>query len=179
MYEIKFLENACTALIALTEKYAEDTSARSNIYHLLRFACTSIKEYPQKDVSLEKLSDRLIVCAERLEKLAGESVSESITVLNCGIETKDIPMPILNAHGSIIQLIRNAMEEKSVEDFSELHKVAALYMYRLLEYSETVNANSDTFHKSLFKLAMEISRTVGWLEIAMQSEKIDYDEIVV
>ncbi|MCM1330590.1 MAG: hypothetical protein NC253_14260 [Ruminococcus sp.] len=38
MYELKILTNACTALIKLAEKYAEDTSARSNIYHLLRFA---------------------------------------------------------------------------------------------------------------------------------------------
>ncbi|MCM1060546.1 MAG: hypothetical protein NC452_09645 [Eubacterium sp.] len=177
MYEIKILENACTALIALTEKYAEDTSARSNIYHLLRLARTSIKEYPQKDVSLDKLLDRLYTCSERLEKLAGENLFESIVVLDCGVETKEISLPILNAHDSIIRLIRNAMEKKNVEDFSQIHAIAALYMHRLLEYSETVDVNSDIVHKSLFKLAMEICRNVGWLEMAMQSEKIEYDEM--
>ncbi|MCM1062534.1 MAG: hypothetical protein NC452_19975 [Eubacterium sp.] len=123
--------------------------------------------------------DRLYTCSETLEELVGENISKSITVLNCSVETKEIPLPVLNAHGSIIRLIRNAMEEKNVEDFSQIHAIAALYMHRLLEYSETVDVNSDTVHKVLFKLAMEISRTVSWLEIAMQSEKIDYDEIVV
>lgn len=177
MYEIKILTNACTALIALTKKYAEDTSARSNIYHLLRFASTSIKEFSQKDVSLDKLLDRLCTCSETLEKLAGRSVSESIVVLNCSCETKDVPLPIANAHGSIVRLICNAMEKKNVEDFSELHQVTALYMHKLLEYFESVDINSDTVHKALFKLAMEISRTVSHLETVMQSEKIDYDEI--
>ncbi|MCM1328014.1 MAG: hypothetical protein NC253_01110 [Ruminococcus sp.] len=179
MYEIKILTNACTALIKLADKYAEDTSARSNIYHLLRFARTSIKEYPQKDVSLDKLLDRLYTCSERLEKLAGENLFESITVLDCGIETKEISQPIANAHGSIVRLIRNAMEEKNVEDFSQIHAIAVLYMHRLLEYSNSVDTNSDAVHKALFKLAMEISRSVGQLETAMKSEKIDYDEIVI
>ncbi|MCM1330094.1 MAG: hypothetical protein NC253_11720 [Ruminococcus sp.] len=177
LYEIKILEKACTALIALTDKYAEDTSARSNIYHLLRLARTSIKEYPQKDVSLDKLLDRLCICSEKLEKLAGENLFESIVVLDCGIETKEISLPLKNAHGSIIRLICNTMEEKSFEDFQKLHQVAALYMHRLLEYSNSVNSNSDTVHKALFKLAIEICRNVGWLEIAMQSEKIEYDEM--
>ncbi|MCM1330885.1 MAG: hypothetical protein NC253_15805 [Ruminococcus sp.] len=76
MYELKILTNASTALIKVAEKYAEDTSARSSIYHLLRFTRTSIKEYPQKDVALDKLLDRLYTCSERLEKLA-ETVMQS------------------------------------------------------------------------------------------------------
>ncbi len=182
MYNIKILENTCTAAIELADNCTDcDAKTQGYIYHLVKFVRAAIRDFPEKTDKLNDMFDLLGKYANRLKKSAGDRLSKFIFAGNNG---EKVALPVNNIHGSMMKLISKNLREKNTCNYLQIHKIADLYVHRLFEYSDMIDANPDTpnwdvINDILYTHSSELRHYIFWLEYAMKFQEISYDDIIV
>lgn len=188
MYNIKILEEAYTAVIELTDNCAStDKDTLSNLYHLMRLVLSSIRDFPQDAEQLEKMKDMLDVYSAKLKRRIGKNLSQYYieeTIYNCGVKKNRLYSHLTNAHCALTWFIREKAEKKEVGDFLRIYKIADLYIQHLFEYSDKIRASSgienlSVINSTLYVFILDIGHHAGYLEKAMRTEGIKFDEIKV
>ncbi len=181
MYNIKILENACTAAIELADNCADDDAkTQGYIYHLVKFVRAEIRDFPEKTDKLNEAFELLGKYANRLKRSAGDRLSKFIISGNDG---EKITLPINNIQGLLIHLIRQNLKEKNACNYLQIHKIADLYVHRLFEYWTGIDDDPDTLDKFIFGTildahCMELVHHICWLENALRFQEISYDDII-
>ncbi len=181
MYNIKILENACTAAIELADNCTDcDAKTQGYIYHLVKFVRAEIRDFPEKTDKLNEAFELLDKYANRLKKSAGDRLSKFIIA---GDHGEKITLPINNIQGSLIHLIRQNLKEKNACNYLQIHKIADLYAHRFFEYWKTIDDDSDSpdwfvIDHMLYAFSMELVHHICWLENALRFQEISYDDII-
>lgn len=180
MYSIKILENAYISAIELAERCTPNSlSDCRDIYHIIKLVRASVRDFPE--ITDKTMFDTLGMHAARLRKMAGGKINPHMIVDNDG---EVFPLPISNSYGSLTCLISRKLREKDVGSFTHLHKIADLCVQRFFEYSDWVDAHSDTPEWNMTQYVLcgfysILGRYVGYLECAMKINDIPYGEIIV
>ncbi|MCM1327839.1 MAG: hypothetical protein NC253_00220, partial [Ruminococcus sp.] len=95
-----------------------------------------------------------------------------------------IPMPISNAHFALIKLIRQSLNNKTTDNFLRLYDISNLYVQRLFQYCDWVNAHREIENYELISgflliFVAEIRQHTSWLESAMKFNGIAYEKILM
>lgn len=90
----------------------------------------------------------------------------------------------MNAHCSFIGLLKRALRENDVENYTRLHKIENLYTHKFFEYSDWVDTHPEIenqYIKStvLMALCSELGRYSGYLKHEMKNAGLECDEIIV
>ena len=182
MYNIQILENAYTAVIELANSCtSKKLSTCRDVYHIVKYVRASVRDFPEKIAELDKMSDILNMHAARLRKMAVGKITEHIIVNENG---EIFPLPFSNPCGSLAYLIRRKLNENDVSNFLNLYKIADLYMHRYFEYTYiTANtSDADTWYVKealIDVLFSKIRKYIGYLELAMNREGIDFRKITM
>ncbi|MCM1480430.1 MAG: hypothetical protein NC085_12060 [Muribaculaceae bacterium] len=187
MYNKKVVKNACKAAIDLSKDYTFDNNpTRSCIYHLVKLARVSAKEFIETDDELREMFDTLGVYAAKLKRIPNLKIIQGQYVLTYDDEKVKIPVPtpMSNAHNSVIRLIRNSLNNRTKDDYVRLYDISNLYVQKLFQYSDWLQVHEsiekyDMINGLLWALVSEIWRHTYWLENAMNFEHIKYDEILM
>lgn len=181
MYDAEILVKAYFSVIKLSDKCTStDETTLSNLYHLMRFVRSSIRDFPQDNAWLNEFKTVLDICSARLRKRVGKKLRQYVIARTsiCGGEEKErIHSPFTNAYCAIGYFIRQKLESKESEDFLTLYKIADLYMQYLVEYSNKASSTNEKI--SLCIISSNMRYYIGWLESAMKAEGIKFDEIKV
>ncbi|MCM1330263.1 MAG: hypothetical protein NC253_12590 [Ruminococcus sp.] len=188
MFPKSIIENAYTALFELADiSDLDDRFTRSNIFHLMRFIRAAIRDYPEKSDDLNAMFDNLSAYSARLKRLSDKKISRYVIGLSYTVK-KDankwnmtVPIPISNAHTSLILLVRNCLKEKSKGNYLRLYNIAELYVPKFLDYADwaDVHIENDTVKAMISHFEDELHRYVIRLRKAMLDENINCNEFIV
>ncbi len=192
MYNIETLIGAYFSVIKLADSCtSEDVETLSNLYHLVKLTRRAIGDFPQDAVFLDEFKSVLDICLARLKKRVGKKLKQYVVV-----ETKvdgsikdgkgkkrELHSPLTDAYVAITYFIQQKLENKEVDDFLMLYKIADLYMQHLFKYSDEINArdteNLGDINISLCIIINGMGHYIGYLESAMRVESIKFNEIKV
>ncbi|MCM1480431.1 MAG: hypothetical protein NC085_12065 [Muribaculaceae bacterium] len=187
LYKPKIVKNACKAAIEIAQNYTfDDNRNLSRIYHLIKLARASAREFADTDKELSEMFDTLSMYAAKLKRNPDVKIIQVQYVLTC-VNTEVstlIPMPISNAHFALIKLIRQSLKNKAVDDYIRLYDVSNLYVQRLFQYCDWVNAHREIENYELISgflliFVAEIRQHTSWLESAMKFNGIAYEKILM
>lgn len=154
------------------------------VYHLLKFIRAAVRDFPEN--TDKSMVDILGAYAAKIKRFTDGKISRiAIVERHDGNKIGEIiPMPITNAHDSIIHLIRHNLRGSNRENYSAVHKITNLYTHRLFEYLDWLDVhpnieNWELKHALIIALSGELGLNTGWLEKAMRFEEIPYDDIIV
>lgn len=184
MYNIKIFEEACKSIIELADNVSNDRVERSMIYHLLKFIRAAVRDFSNN--SDKSMVDLLNAYAAKIKKSAGGKIARYVIAERSDERKKGeiIPMPIMNAHCSFIGLLKRALRENDVENYTRIHKIENLYTHKFFEYSDWVDTHPEIenqYIKStmLMALCSELGRYGGYLKHEMKNAGLECDEIIV
>ncbi|MCM1330559.1 MAG: hypothetical protein NC253_14105 [Ruminococcus sp.] len=191
MFPKSIIENAYKALFELADiSDLDDRFIRSNIFHLMRFVRGAIRDYPEKTDELDAMFDNLSAYSARLKRLSAKGIAKYVIGLSYTVR-KDVhrldmivPIPICNAHTSLILLIRGCLKEKSVNNYLRLYNIAELYVPSFLDYADWVDVHTEIQNYTMVKSMVshfndELHRYVIRLRKAMLDENINCNEFIV
>lgn len=184
MYNIKILNEACKSIIELAENVPNDIKMRSFIYHLLKLIRAASRDF--LDNPDKSMVDLFNAYATKIKKSAGGKISSFVIAERSDERKKGeiISMPIINAHCSFIGLLKRALRENDVENYTRLHKIENLYTHKFFEYSDWVDTHPEIenqYIKStmLMALCSELGRYSGYLKHEMKEAGLECNEIIV
>ncbi|MCM1380763.1 MAG: hypothetical protein NC192_02410, partial [Muribaculaceae bacterium] len=84
LYKPKIVKNACKATIELVENYTfSDNTNRSRLYHLIKLARSSAKDFIDTDRELNEMFDTLGMYAAKLKRNPDVKIIQVQYVLTC------------------------------------------------------------------------------------------------
>lgn len=193
MYSIETIIGAYFSVIKLADSCTStDITTLSNLYHLIKLVRSAIRDFSQDAVWLDEFKDVLDICSARLKKRAGQRLKQYFVAEteidgsisdDKGIKRK-LHSPLTDSYVAITYFIRQKLKNKEADDFLMLYKIADLYMQHLFQYSDGINARSDTenlgdINISLCIIISGMGHYIGCLENAMRAEDIKFNEIRV
>ncbi|MCM1523840.1 MAG: hypothetical protein NC120_05220 [Ruminococcus sp.] len=187
LYKPKIVKNACKSAIELVENYtSSDNTNRSRLYHLVKLARSSAREFADTDKELSEMFDTLSMYAAKLKRITDVKIIQVQYVLTC-VNTEVstvIPIPLSNAHFSLIKLIRHSLNHRITNDYVRLYDISNLYFQKLFQYSDWVNVHREIENYELISgflliFVAEIRQHMGWLESAMKFNGIAYEKILM
>lgn len=188
MYSIKIIEEAYAAVIELADNcVSADRITMSNMLHLVKLVRSAIRDFPQAASQLEEKKAVLNVYAAKLKKLTGKNfIQYTIEETVVGRNTKKhrLHSHLTNAHCALTYYIRQKLENKETDDFLRLYKITDLYMQHLFKYSDEIDTNPDAknldvINAILYVFISDMGHHIGYLENAMKTEGIKFNEIRV
>ena len=187
MYDKKILKSACDSVIELADSCIYDNRfILSNIYHLIKFVRSAVRDYPEDSAEFLEMLDTLNLYSAIMKRLTYGNISQYKVVFsdNEGNKMGIFPLRIANAHGAMLYMIRCKLKDKDIARYLHLHNIAALYVPCFFDFSDKLDSETDFPYWYMADTltcayATELGNHIGWLEKAMSAKGIAYENIIV
>lgn len=187
MYDKKILKSACDSVIELADSCIYGNRfILSNIYHLIKFVRSVIRDYPEGSAEFSEMLDTLNLYSAIMKKLTHGNISQYRVVMSDNESNKIgiFPLRIANAHGAMLYMIRCKLKGRDAACYIHLHNIAALYVPYFFDFSDKLDSETDFPYWYLadsltYSYANELGNHIGLLEKAMSAKRIAYENIIV